>query len=227
MASWRHRIGLSYQLWRAQDGLADYYAELSQVLKKDSLAGIPLVAIDLEMTGLNAQIDQIISVGIVPIEQQRLQMAGAEHRLVAINGSVGQSATIHGIVDRQLQQDVMSQQEMLHWLLQQTYGKLMVFHHGMLDITFLSKLTEQVFNRPLHLPIIDTLQIEQRRVMRDRHVIEHGSLRLAACRKRYKLPIYVAHNALIDAAACGELFLAQTAFNAWSKQPLDDYLFWF
>ncbi|WP_052074755.1 exonuclease domain-containing protein [Shewanella mangrovi] len=227
MAGWRHRLGVNYQLWRANGALADYYESLRPILQREHLLHVPLVAIDLEMTGLNAQIDQIISVGLLPIEQQRLQLSGAVHQLVSINGSVGQSATIHGIVDRQLQQDVMSQSEMLLWLLQQTQGKLLIFHHGMLDIAFLSKLCMQVFQRPLHLPIVDTMQLEQRRLLRDRHVIEHGSLRLAACRKRYHLPAYSAHNALMDATACGELFLAQTAFAGWETQPLDDYLFWF
>ncbi|MCH1924989.1 exonuclease domain-containing protein [Shewanella sp. C32] len=227
MASRWHRWRLQYQLWRADDGLADYLSALQPLLQQSSLEHVPLVALDLEMTGLNAQHDQIISVGLIPIERGRLLLAKAQHRLVCIDGSVGQSATIHGIVDQQLQASTLTQQEMLIWLLQMTYGKLMIFHHGMLDIAFLSRLSQQVYQRPLHVPVIDTLQIEQRRLMRDRHVIEQGSLRLHACRKRYHLPLYAAHNALIDATACGELFLAQTAFSHWSKQPLDDYLFWF
>ena len=227
MAGWWRRWCLQYQLWRADDGLADYLSALQLLLQQPSLEHIPLVAVDLEMTGLNAQQDQIISVGLIPIEHGRLLLGKAQHRLVSIAGSVGQSAAIHGIVDRHLQETTLTQQEMLIWLLQMTYGKLMIFHHGMLDIAFLSKLSQQVYQRPLHLPVIDTLQIEQRRLMRDRHVIEQGSLRLHACRRRYRLPAYAAHNALIDATACGELFLAQTSFCHWSRQPLDDYLFWF
>lgn len=226
MANWWYRTKLNYQLWRADDGLADYLSSLLPLLSHLHLAELPLLAVDLEMTGLNAHMDQILSVGIVPIEQGRLNMAKAQHRLVSIEGSVGQSATIHGIVDRHLQGDTLTQRSLLNWLLQMSYGKLMIFHHGMLDIAFLSKLCQRQFGRPLHLPLVDTLQIEQRRLIRHRHVIEEGSLRLAACRRRYRLPVYAAHNALMDATACGELFLAQTAFSPWSTQPLEDYLFW-
>ena len=73
------------------------------------------MAIDLEMTGLDPKIDQIISIGIVPIYQGRIILAKAQHIKVAINGSVGSSAVIHGIVDHQLDQAITID-EALTWL---------------------------------------------------------------------------------------------------------------
>ena len=58
---------------------------------------------------------------------------------------------------------------------------------------------------------IDTLGIEKTRWLRQHNVIKEGCLRLGASRQRYGLPVYSAHNALVDAVACAELFLAQLA----------------
>ena len=44
-----------------------------------------------------------------------------------------------------------------------------------------------------------------------RHEPEPGALRLWAARKRRGLPVYRAHEALSDALACAELYLAQRA----------------
>lgn len=199
--------------WRAQGAsplLREYYQSLRPLLQQ-SLADVPLIAIDMEMTGLNPQQNQIISVGLVPLTQRQLPLAMAAHQLVGISGSVGQSAIIHGIVDRHLQEQSLEQQQLLPWLLRQVMGKLMIFHHAPLDLAFLSTLMQRTNGTSMRFPVVDTLQIERRRLLRERHILPQGCLRLGACRQRYHLPVYAAHNALMDAIACGELFLAQTA----------------
>lgn len=223
MAFWQ-QLYFGWRAFRSPPLLQDYYQRLGPLFSMP-LAEVPLVAVDMEMTGLNPLTDQIISVGLVPIFQQRLQLADAEHRLVGISGSVGQSAVIHGIVDRHLEQQVLDQQSLLRWILQQTQGKLMIFHHAPLDLAFLSMLAQRTVNHPLQFPVIDTLQIDRHRLLRDRHILPQGSLRLGACRKRYQLPVYAAHNALMDAIACGELFLAQTA-SIRPTVPISEFLWW-
>jgi len=52
-------------------------------------------------------------------------------------------------------------------------------------------------------------------------------LRLHALSERYNLPRYSAHNALSDALAAAELFLAQVSYgDGKSKAPLRDFLAW-
>ena len=60
--------------------------------------------------------------------------------------------------------------------------------------------------------VVDTLDLERRVVAggwgRDAGA---GALRLWAARERHGLPVYRAHEALTDALACAELYLAQRA----------------
>jgi DNA polymerase-3 subunit epsilon len=67
-------------------------------------------------------------------------------------------------------------------------------------------------------PIIDTLEIAQRAFQRRNHTIQPGDLRLFNLRPRYNLPQYKAHNALSDALATAEVFLA-LADNQYPTAP--------
>jgi DNA polymerase-3 subunit epsilon len=171
---------------------------------------VPLLALDLEMTGLDPLVDQIISIGIVPVIDGKIVLAQAQHKLLKIEGSVGQSAVIHGVLDNHLEQ-ALSIEEAMQWLLAQATGKIIVAHHSPLDLSFIQQALNKCFNEKSRLFAIDTLQIEHKRLLRKQQMIKHGELRLGACRARYSLPVYNAHNALIDALACAELLLAQIA----------------
>ncbi|WOT03913.1 exonuclease domain-containing protein [Shewanella sp. DAU334] len=176
-----------------------------------------LMAVDLEMTGLNSQFDQILSIGIVPIYNGLLQLANAKQILVSIDGSVGDSATIHGIVDRQLETAVSAKTAM-EWFLKQTQGHVLVAHHAPLDLSFLKAEIHRCYGEPITFIAIDTLLLEKRRLLLRHELIKEGSLRLDACRARYGLPVYAAHDATVDALACGELLLAQMAAIAGQGQ---------
>lgn len=174
------------------------------------LSTMPLMAVDLEMTGLDSRVDQILSIGIVPIIQGMLILEKAQYKLIKIDGSVGQSAAIHGIVDRQLNDALSTEQAML-WFLKQTQGYILLAHHAALDMCFLTHQISRCFAEPICLVCIDTMMVEHRRLLRKNSVFKEGALRLEACRGRYGLPVYAAHNAAVDAISCGELFLAQMA----------------
>ncbi|MGL5047144.1 MAG: exonuclease domain-containing protein, partial [Shewanella sp.] len=90
------RTQINWRALRCQHHLfKGYYQSLLPLLTMP-VSDAPLMAIDLEMTGLNPQQDQILSIGLVPIERGEIPLARAEQKLVQIRGSVGQSATIHG-----------------------------------------------------------------------------------------------------------------------------------
>jgi DNA polymerase-3 subunit epsilon len=65
--------------------------------------------------------------------------------------------------------------------------------------------------------VVDTFVLEQRALEgsagsgRWGREPEPGALRLWAARERRGLPVYRAHEALVDALACAELYLAQCA----------------
>ncbi|WP_164839209.1 exonuclease domain-containing protein [Shewanella livingstonensis] len=186
-----------------------YLEAISTALTKPFLDA-PLMAIDLEMTGLDPFHDQVISIGIVPITKGVIPLEKAQHVMIAISGSVGHSATVHGIVDNQLYM-ALSLQEAMTWFLAQTKGYILVAHHAPLDIEFIQQQLVRCFGQSIPLVFIDTLAIEKKRCLMQQSILKEGSLRLGASRERYRLPVYSAHNALIDALSCAELLLAQVA----------------
>lgn len=198
------------------DIICDYYRALAEQVSKPLLQ-VPLMVVDLEMTGLDSQSDQILSIGLIPIYNGLLEVAAAKEILVSIDGSVGESATIHGIVDGQLAQAV-SPEEAIKWFLTQTKGHLLVAHHAPLDLSFLKVLSHRTYGQAIQFMAIDTMALERKRLLRQHDVLKEGTLRLDACRRRYGLPVYAAHNATVDALACGELLLAQIAHIAGDDQ---------
>lgn len=54
---------------------------------------------------------------------------------------------------------------------------------------------------------------------------ERGSIRLWGARERWGLPVYKAHEALTDALACAELYLAQLT-ELGEETPLKKLLAW-
>ncbi|GGB51710.1 DNA polymerase III subunit epsilon [Shewanella inventionis] len=201
-------------LWRSKTKslpltLKNYLAAITPVINQRFIDA-PLMAIDLEMTGLDPLNDQVISIGIVPIVQGVIPLDKAQHVMIAISGSVGQSATVHGIVDNQLHK-ALSIEQAMQWFLAQTQGHILVAHHAPLDIQFIQQQLQRCFGQSIPLVFIDTLAIEKKRCLRQQDVLRQGTLRLGASRERYHLPVYSAHNALVDALSCGELLLAQVA----------------
>ena len=180
----------------------------SDVLKANCFKAEYLV-IDLELTGLNAKSDEIVSIAWVPISHQRIQIGSCHHYINNQVSNLNQSPVYHGIDSDSLAEGVPLT-EALGVLNEALDDKILVFHNQELDWSFL----RLAFNKAglLHKPlaILDTMEIEHKRLARQGQVIAQDSLTLANCRERYRLPEYACHNALTDAMATAELFLAQT-----------------
>ena len=169
------------------------------------------LAIDLELTGLDPKQDKILSFGYVPINGASIVLGGAEQHLVIPKVEVGQSATIHGLTDDHLASG-MPIAEAMPYVLRALAGRTIIAHHAAVEVGFISRACERVYGHPIVVAAIDTMKL-QRRVLRlgAGEQPKHGALRLQACRDHYGLPRYKAHEALTDAIAAGELFLAQAA----------------
>lgn len=210
----------------------DIRAWLAEPLPKtrDQFREVDFLSVDLEMTGLDASRDKIVSVGWVKIVGGEVDLSTAEHFYIndSLNGlldsaspsngpandgcgslveSVGDSATIHHIRDADLERgDPIS--GVMKSFLSASRGCVLVFHHASADRQFLQKVWREKFGIPMLVPIADTLALEKQIFDREHKPIEAGALRLGACRQRYGLPEYAAHNALVDALATAELLLA-------------------
>lgn len=159
------------------------------------------------MTGLDPKHNSLLSIGWVEVKNLRIQLGTARHYLIAGTTPVGSSATIHGILDRHMQ-NATAANDVLEHLCRDAVDKVAVFHHGALDSAFIQKAARAAFGGPLYLSYVDTMQIEKRRLNLKNL---SAPLNLSASRERYNLPPSQEHDALADAIATAELFIAQCA----------------
>jgi len=179
----------------------------------------PILAVDFETTGLNADKDQILSVGFITIEYNEILVGSSYHKVVRTTGNLDEeNVVIHQITD-----DVKSQGVELHVvienLLQALAGKVMLVHFGQIEKNFLQAACKKLYGMAPEFPILDTLIIAKRRLDRYGGNFSPAALRLFNLRDHHKLPQYKAHNALSDALATAELFFAEIEEKCLTKSP--------
>jgi DNA polymerase-3 subunit epsilon len=177
---------------------------------------VSFLVVDAEMSSLDVNEGELLSVGWVVAEHGAIALESARHHLVRAENSVGQSAAIHSLRDCELV-DAETGEQVLQYFLEAAAGRVLVFHHAALDMAFLNRVSRRAFNAPVLLPMVDTLLQEEALLRRRQQVIKAGDLRLHACRERYDLPPYQGHNALLDALATAELLLALAAHRSRGK----------
>ena len=168
---------------------------------------VSFLVADAEMSSLDVNEGELLSVGWVCVEGGSIALDSARHYLIQPDNSVGQSPTIHHLRDCELT-DADTRAEVLQRFLEVAAGKVLVFHNASLDMAYLNGVSRREFNAPILMPVVDTLQQEHAMLQRREVPIQSGDLRLQACRDRYNLPPYPAHNALLDALATAELLIA-------------------
>ncbi len=170
-----------------------------------------LLAVDLETTGLDPRTDHILSVGFVPLDGLAINLAGAGHLLCRAETVVGQSATVHGITDDELATGV-ELAALVDEVAEALRGRVLLAHHASIELDFLAAASELTHGIRMGVPAVDTMEL-QARVLRSHGGADlpPGALRLATARAHLGLPRYSAHEALTDALACAELYLAQVA----------------
>lgn len=184
------------------------------------IAELPLLAMDVETTGLDPRRDRILSVGFVPVDGQQITLGGAGSVLLrpdagANDDGVGQSATVHGITDDQMSAGADAR-DFLDAIFTALNGRIILAHYSRIETDFLGVLCRRTYGVRPPLRAVDTLAL-QRRVLTGG--VDMGftadpardELRLWNARGHYGLPRYRAHDALVDALACAELYLAQVA----------------
>jgi DNA polymerase-3 subunit epsilon len=91
-------------------------------------------------------------------------------------------------------------------------GRVLLAHFARIERDFLRIACERAWGSAMPTVIVDTMELHRRLLSRQWGAeIPDGGLRLWTARTRYGLPVYRAHEALTDALACAELYLAQTA----------------
>ncbi|AGU14967.1 hypothetical protein CARG_04100 [Corynebacterium argentoratense DSM 44202] len=169
-----------------------------------------LLAVDVETGGLDPHKHPLLSIGWVPINGREIDLSGAGYYVLNDGNDaagVGESATIHGLTDDAVAAGADPQQA-LTALLKALSGRVMLAHFKNIEQGFLSHACRRYFGAALHVPIVDTFALERRHMEKMGTYPRGEDLRLARIRGRYDLPYYPSHNALTDALACAELYLA-------------------
>ncbi len=174
------------------------------------LTELEFLAIDFETSGLNAEKDQILSIGMVEFTLDQIELSSAEEILID-NGEFvkAQTAEINGLTPKALSQGVSLEQG-IERLLEKAQGKIILAHSCRIEKCFL----EEFFKRKYQLNVfpsyfVDTIYIEKQFSYAGK-TGSHKSYQLNDMRRHYKLPDYVEHSAASDALACAELFIVQT-----------------
>jgi DNA polymerase-3 subunit epsilon len=203
----------------AQDPRLARFYQAGTVSADTPLEQAPLLALDVETTGLDSRRDSIVSLGLVPFDLQRIRCREANYWVVKpVCELSSQSVTFHHITHSDIQ-SAPRLDAVLEPLLTAMAGKIMVVHYRPIERGFLDQALRHLLGEGLQFPVIDTMQLEARLHPRKRQPSwlrqllnkPSVSIRLADSRLRYGLPLYQAHHALTDAVATAELLQAQSA----------------
>lgn len=182
------------------------------------LESVELLALDLETTGLDPKQDTILSAGWISLNAHSVRLGSGEHHLIKTDNAISESsAVIHAITD-DMAATGEELCEVLGKLLQALRGRVLLAHNAIIERRFLDQACRHCYGGGFVVPTIDTLQLALRRLRQRDQQPRGGELRLAALREQYHLPRYKAHNALSDALASAELFLAQLAHRSDGEQ---------
>lgn len=193
------------------------------------LQDVPLLALDVETTGLDPATDGMVSIGLVPMTLACIQASQGCHRLLRPRVPLADEAvTLHGITHQRLDQ-APDLDEVLEQVLGCMAGRIMVVHCRDIERQFLDQALRRRIGEGLEFPVIDTMELEARlhrrppppwwlRLWQPQPV--PVSIRLAASRARYGLPRYRLHHAFSDALASAELLQAQVAHHHGPQTPL-------
>ncbi|WBA19310.1 3'-5' exonuclease [Salinivibrio kushneri] len=176
--------------------------------KSADLKSLDTLVLDFETSGFDAEKDKVLSIGWVEIRNSQIRLTSARH--IVLDQPVlreHDSARIHHLRPETLRHIGISEEQAFSQLFGVMKGKVVVAHCCVMEKRFLQQyLTTNYGQAELPLVWLDTLKIEQyreqlRQVRRD--------WRLSSIRTEHGLPGYQAHNALNDAIATAELYLAQ------------------
>lgn len=192
---------------------------LPTFIKNNLLKGYPdlddeacrqeFICIDLETTGLDPEVDKILSIGWVTTRDQKIDMSSCVELMINDGADIcAKTAVINHITPEMLEKGITLDEAMMAFF-SQSVGKVIVAHGCIVEENFINHYLSSRYDlKPVPLLWLDTLGLEKYLgKLCDRS--SDLDLRLSPTRHRYGLPEYNAHGALIDSIATAELLLAQ------------------
>lgn len=189
-------------------------SRLAQYYTPPTLADCPFkqaefLVLDFETTGLSPKKDRVLSMGYTLLSQQRIQLGKSAHYYIRHTEMIpDETVIIHHITEQEAAQGLPIK-DIFPLLLQKLSGKFLVAHYADIEVGFLQQIALSLYQTPLPLRVVDTLQLAYQKKYRQSLHIPPNALNLFTLREGYQLPRYKAHNAMSDAVATAELLLAQ------------------
>jgi len=221
-----HDYLVSRRAASGERALIDFFAgaDLSPILP---IQDAPLMALDLETTGLDPRRDEIVSIGLVPFSLSRIRVPERRYWVVRPHRTLNAtSVTFHHITHADIQ-GAPRIEEVLPEIFAAMAGSLLVVHYRHIERAFLNAAARSAWGESVSFPVIDTMSLEAR-IHRQSWMARFkrwtgrppASIRLHDSRVRYGLPHYHGHHALTDALATAELLQAQVAGNYGPETPI-------
>lgn len=164
------------------------------------------MVVDLELTGLDARSDEIISFGAVPVEHGRVSADRTLYGFVRPTRLLPEaSVLVHGIRMIDLE-GAPRLEEAIGPLIEAMTGRILVAHAARIEEAFLSAALRRVGVR-LRTPVIDT-EVLGRLLMAERGATLPSFLSLHELVAYLGLPEHRPHDALGDALTTAQAFLA-------------------
>jgi DNA polymerase-3 subunit epsilon len=184
-------------------------------------------ALDIETSGLDANRDRILSIGMVPIRAGAIRVgeawssfAGAEVDRDTGHGGVH----VHQILPAETDAAPHLAEVLASALSRlREPGAVLLVHVAAFDVPFLARACQGVGVRWPVVPVVDTAKLLDHWMPRERREATWGKghARLDVARRIAGLPPTMAHEALSDALATAELFLVLAQrLNATSVRSL-------
>jgi DNA polymerase III subunit epsilon len=214
ISDWQHYY--QQQAQSCSQPLLRQFYQAGMVASDTPIVDVPLLALDIETTGLDPASCGIVSIGLMPMDTHRVYSSHAKQWLLKPRVALSDSSiALHRITHSDIAQapDLTA---VLPELLHHLAGKVIVLHYRGIERPFLHAAIKTRLGLGIFFPVIDTMALEARlhrqkprslwqKLSRQKPL----SIRLADSRLRYGLPPYQPHHAVTDALACAELLQAQ------------------
>lgn len=197
--------------------------KLKQRVREHRVYNTLFTAVDLELTSLNPSTTQITSVGYVSGTGGRIDLSTSGYHVINTTADLGQSPVIHGLTPDILQKGE-NLEVALRALIPLFQQHILIFHNAKLDLMALNKAFKLCAVPMMEVVYIDTLQLALYQLNKQHQVLPGNSATLGVCRQRLGLPAFNEHNALDDALATLQLFLAQLTELGVAKEATLDCL---
>lgn len=197
---------LSVPWRRAVAPAAEAYARAAMPRRRRHWREARYCVVDLELSGLDARTDEIISFGAVPIDGGIIGAGRSLYGLARPTRPLPEaSVVVHGIRTVDLEEAPVLEESILA-LLEALAGRILVAHSAAVERAFLGAAFRRLGIR-LREPVLDT-EVLGRLMLLERGESPPRHLSLGQLAQALRLPEHRPHHALGDALTTAQVFLS-------------------